>query len=89
MFSYKEDYVEERYLSSWTDEKLDEPPSSFKRITRDVDEMNSREAKEWVDSLKRTGFPFRGALTEYYQRFSFALTPLVVALISCSLGGRF
>ena len=89
IFDYGEEFIEERHLSSWSDERLDEPPSSFKRITRDIEEMNSREASEWVDSLKRTGLPFKGALTEYYQRFSFALTPLVVALISCSLGGRF
>jgi lipopolysaccharide export system permease protein len=91
IFSYdeKKEFIEEEYYASWTDPLLDEPPGSFKRITRDIDEMNSREAKEWVDSLKRTGFPYKGALTEYYQRFSFALTPLVVALLSCSLGGRF
>lgn len=89
IFDYGDDFLEERYMASWTDERLDEPPSSFKRVTRDIDEMSSREAREWVDSLRRTGFPFKGALTEYYQRFSFALTPLVVALISCSLGGRF
>jgi len=83
------DYMEEEYFSSWTDPLLDEPPESFKRITRDIDEMNSREAIEWVNSLKRTGFPYKGALTEYYQRFSFALTPLVVSILSCSLGGRF
>jgi len=84
-----QDNMKEEYISSWTDPLLDEPPGSFKRITRDIDEMNSREAKDWVNSLKRTGFPYKGALTEYYQRFSFALTPLVVAILSCSLGGRF
>jgi len=82
-------YMEEEDRSRWTDPMMDEPPESFRRLTRDIDEMNSREAKEWVQSLQRTGFPFKGALTEYYQRFSFALTPLVVALLSCSLGGRF
>ncbi|QEN07644.1 YjgP/YjgQ family permease [Oceanispirochaeta crateris] len=91
VYKYDEnhDYVEEEFFTSWTEPLLNEPPGSFKRISRDIDEMNSREAKEWVDSLKRTGFPYRGALTEYYQRFSFALTPLVVAFLSCSLGGRF
>ncbi len=88
-FSEETGYMEEENRSSWSDERMDEPPSSFQRLTRKVDEMNSREAKDWVESLRRTGFPYKGALTEYYQRFSFALTPLVVAILSCSLGGRF
>ncbi|MDC7238919.1 MAG: LptF/LptG family permease [Spirochaetales bacterium] len=89
VFSDGEEFMVEEFFSSWEHELLDEPPDSFKRITRDVAEMTAREAKDWVESLRRTGFPYKGVLTEYYQRVSFALTPLVVALLSCSLGGRF
>lgn len=91
VFIYDErgEFLEEEFHSSWEHEMLDEPPESFKRISRDIAEMSAAEAKAWVESLKRTGFPYKGALTEYYQRISFALTPLVVALLSCSLGGRF
>ncbi len=91
IFSYSEEtgYIEEESESLYSDPRLNEPPDSFRRLTRDVEEMNSREAKEWVEALERTGFPYKGALTEYYQRFSFALTPLVVAILSCSMGGRF
>ncbi len=89
IFSYAGEDMREEFISSWEHELLDEPPESFKRITRDVAEMTAGEAREWVESLRRTGFPYRGVLTEYYQRVSFALTPLVVALLSCSLGGRF
>ncbi len=88
-FSGETGYMEEENSASWSDERLDEPPGSFQRLTRKIDEMNSQDAKIWVESLRRTGFPYKGALTEYYQRFSFALTPLVVAMLSCSLGGRF
>lgn len=89
MYDSRNEFIEEQFHSSWEHELLDEPPESFKRISRDVAEMNSAEAKAWVESLRRTGFPYKGALTEYYQRISFALTPLVVAILSCSLGGRF
>lgn len=91
LFFYDGDleFLEEEFHSSWEHPLLDEPPGSFKRISRDIAEMSAVEAKAWVDSLRRTGFPYKGALTEYYQRISFALTPLVVAILSCSLGGRF
>lgn len=91
IFQYddRNEFINEEFQSSWQHEMLNEPPDSFKRISRDVAEMSSAEAKAWVESLRRTGFPYKGALTEYYQRLSFALTPLVVALLSCSLGGRF
>ena len=91
LFSFSEEsgYFEEENSSLFTDSRMDEPPTTFRRLTRKIDEMNSREAREWVESLRRTGFPYKGALTEYYQRYSFALTPLVVAILSCSLGGRF
>ncbi|OQY34873.1 MAG: hypothetical protein B6241_03050 [Spirochaetaceae bacterium 4572_59] len=88
-YSHTSSYMEEKNMMEWSDPALMEPPDSFRRITRVLDEMNSQEAREWVDSLKRTGFPYKGSLTEYYQRYSFSLTPFVVALLSCSLGGRF
>lgn len=38
--------------------------------------------------LRAAGLPFRGALAEAYERFTFAATPLVVALLSIGAGGR-
>ena len=64
-------------------------PESFKRTVLNVQEMPVREADAWIRGLIRSGLPYRSQLTEYYKRFSFALTPLVVALISSAIGGRF
>jgi lipopolysaccharide export system permease protein len=75
--------------SGYRDEKLDESPKTFRKSEHNIEEMKLQEAREWIISQKRSGLPYRGALTEYYQRFSFALTPLIVALISTGLGGRF
>ncbi|SIQ00469.1 lipopolysaccharide export system permease protein [Alkalispirochaeta americana] len=66
-----------------------QPPQSFRRITQDIDEMELRDAREWVITLRNAGQPFRKALTDYYSRYSYALTPLVVVLLSSSLGGKF
>lgn len=70
-------------------EALDEPPKTFRKNVRNVEEMQLAEAKEWIDSLKKAGLPHKAALTDYYKRMAFAFTPFVVALISCAIGGRF
>lgn len=69
--------------------ELDELPETFRSTTRNVEEMPIEEAEAWIESVRRAGLPVRGILTEYYKRFSFALTPFIVAFISSSVGGRF
>jgi len=69
--------------------ELSEPPQTFRRVARNMDEMGWKEAKAWVASLRKAGLPYREALTEYYKRFFFALNPLIVALIASGVGGRF
>ena len=64
-------------------------PRSFQRNARDVDEMRFDEAREWVRGLRDAGQPYRQALTDYYSRYSFSLTPFIVVFLSSALGGRF
>ena len=68
---------------------LVEPPATFRKTTRDVEEMKSGEAWLWIEKLKRAGLPYRGALTEYYKKFFFSLSPFIVVLIATGVGGRF
>lgn len=69
--------------------ELVEPPATFRKTTRNVEEMKSDEAWLWIEKLKRAGLPYRGALTEYYKKFFFALSPFIVVLIATGVGGRF
>lgn len=65
-------------------------PLQFQRITRNIDELSHREAREWINTLRKSGREgFRGALTDYYRRFSFAFTPFIVILLSTAIGSRF
>jgi len=81
--------VVEKGLSSYSNPDYNEVPDTFRKVTRNIDEMPVEDASIWIDSLKKAGLPYRDALTEYYERFSFALTPLIVAILSCALGGKF
>ena len=82
------EYVTEEFLSEYRDPLLNQRPETFRVTVRNVEEMQRQEAADWIASLRKAGLPFRGALTEYYKRFSFALTPFIVAIISCAIGGR-
>jgi lipopolysaccharide export system permease protein len=68
---------------------LSETPETFQKQTRKIDEMRVEEALQWVRRLQRAGLPHLEALTEYYARYFFALTPLIVTVLACSVGGRF
>mgnify|MGYP002875570232 CR=1 FL=1 len=74
---------------TYTDGRFDLRPRSFQRNARDVDEMRFDAAREWVFGLRDAGQPYRRALTDYYSRFSFSLTPFIVVFLSSALGGRF
>ena len=88
-FYWDDEVFRENYSERLTDPRIAEPPETFRRIVYSIDEMHIVEARSWIESLRRAGLPFREQLTDYYKRFSFALTPLIVALISSAIGGRF
>ncbi len=82
-------FITEEKKINYTRSTLDEEPKTFKKNMRNVEEMKLYEAREWITSLKKAGLPHRAALTDYYKRISFSLTPLIVSLVACAIGGRF
>ena len=89
IFSFGEKYMEEEKSAEITDDRLVEMPSTFRKNVFDVEQMHLSDAKILIENLKRSGLEYREALTEYYKRFSFALTPFIVSIISCAIGSRF
>lgn len=79
-----EEYVQRRDLTQFA---LD--PSAFRRVGQDIDELRLEEARLWIESQQIAGLPYRRDLTKYHERFSFALTPFIVVLVSSAIGGRF
>ena len=68
---------------------LSEPPATFRRLARNIEEMSRTESERYVAMIRRAGLPYREALTDLYRKYSFAFTPLVVAFIASSLGSAF
>jgi lipopolysaccharide export system permease protein len=79
----------DRTQPSYESPQLSEPPATFRRLARNIAEMDRAESERYVALIRRAGLPYREALTDFYRKYSFALTPLVVAFIASSLGSAF
>jgi lipopolysaccharide export system permease protein len=69
--------------------RFNEPPELFLRNTKDVEQMQAKQAKLFINELRESGLEYNDALADYYRRFAFSATPLVVIILSLSMGGRF
>lgn len=65
----------------------DEAPDAFRSGGRGVEELPALEARAHLDFLMRAGLPSIGPWAEYYRRFSYALTPIIVVMLSAALTG--
>ena len=81
-------YIEEE-ANTYSSKRISARPGIFRRISRDIDEMASFDARAYINQLKRSGLPYQEALSKYHRKFSFALTPLIVVMISSAIGGLF
>lgn len=93
IFTYDEDseYLKEEFQKTYINPEYTEKPESFLEPKKDIEEMALEDAREWLDQLRKTGKvdKYREDFIDYLKRYSMTLTPLIVAFISCALGGKF
>jgi len=66
-----------------------ENPELFRRNTTNVDELSAKDARIFLEASRRSGTLRADQLTDYFNRFSFPFTIVIVLGISLSIGGRF
>lgn len=88
-FFWRGEYLSDETIGQWSDERYAEPPDSFRGGGKPVEEMTLAGARLQIAFLLNAGLPSVAARAEYYRRFSFSLTPLVVTMLSIALVGRF
>lgn len=76
------------YLEKEKEKLLDEPPETFRNNKVNVETVTIKEAKEYLDYLRRTGLPSGEALSVYYKKFSFPYVIFIVTLLAIGLSGR-
>ena len=67
---------------------LAEPPETFRNNTVSVETVSTREAREYIAQLRRTGLPSAEARSLYYKKFSFPFIVFIVVFLSVGLSGR-
>lgn len=90
--------VSKGYLYSYVDGKLlystnltpvldllTEPPDTFKNFEINVEEVDTKTAREYIELLQRTGLPSSEALSVYYKKYSFPSVIFLVVFLSIGL----
>lgn len=72
--------LEERFQKKYFD--FSDKPSAFKKAQYDIENMTLVEAKETIELYKSLNIEHNKELTNYYKKFSFPFTLLIVALFS-------
>lgn len=85
------DYITSEKKHNYSNSAYNLAPESFKNPIKDISEMKLKVAKEWIEQLEATGKTKRALedYMEYLKRYAMTLTPLIVAFLSCALGGKF
>jgi lipopolysaccharide export system permease protein len=76
-------------FGSYANPDFSEPIESFRSQNFDIGELTVTELGARATFQKNAGLPFSSTLAERHRRFAFAFVPLVVVLLSASIGGRY
>lgn len=74
---------------SYSDAKLVEAPAAFRNQNLDLGQLSVADLSARAAFQRAAGLPWTATEAERQRRMSFAFAPLVVALLSVSIGGRY
>ena len=77
-----------RPLDSAFTNRLTESYEIFRKSVVDVQSVNAKDAKVYIDHLKKAGLPYQEQLSEYYKKFSFPFIVFLVVFLSIGLTGK-
>jgi len=67
---------------------LTESYTIFRKNIVDVQSVSAKEAKVYIDHLKKAGLPYNEQLSEYYKKFAFPFIVFLVVFLSIGLTGK-
>ncbi|WP_407400332.1 LptF/LptG family permease [Treponema sp.] len=67
---------------------FDEPPETFRNNTISVEEVNTRQAREYIEHLEKAGLPSAEEKSVYYKKFSFPFVVFIVVFLAVGLSGK-
>ena len=87
-YDYSDGKLEMKFPSLQLMKSLTEPPETFRNNTISVETVDVKEAKAYINRLKRAGLPTAEPLSEYYKKFSFPFVVFIVVFLSIGLSGK-
>ncbi|MBU0953803.1 MAG: LptF/LptG family permease [Spirochaetes bacterium] len=87
-FYIKGSGLQEELYAEYTNAAISENPDSFRGRNKDIENMNINELNSYIGFLERAGLPVSAAKVEYFQRFAFSCTPVIVMLLAAVFAGR-
>ena len=67
---------------------LTESYEIFRNSNVDIQYVSSKDAKIYIEHLKKAGLPYREELSEYYKKYSFPFIVFIVVFLSIGLTGK-
>lgn len=85
-------YIDEKLLYVPVDnsyvERLNEPSETFRSNSLSIEEIDVRQAKIYIEHLKKVGFPYNEELSIYYKKFAYPCVVFIVVFLSIGLSGK-
>ena len=75
--------LKQKYLSLLT-----ESYEIFRRTNIDIKNVNTTDAKVYINHLKKAGLPYNEELSEYYKKFAFPFILFIAAFLAVGLTGK-
>ena len=67
---------------------LTESYEIFRRTNIDIKNVNTADAKVYINHLKKAGLPYNEELSEYYKKFAFPFILFIAAFLAVGLTGK-
>lgn len=67
---------------------LTEPPATFQNNTINVESVNTKEARQYIEHLQKSGLPSAEASSIYYKKYAFPFIVFLVVFLAIGLSGK-
>ena len=67
---------------------LVEPPETFRNNTISVEEVNTSQAREYIEHLEKAGLPSAEEKSVYYKKYAFPFVVFIVVFLAVGLSGK-
>ena len=67
---------------------LVEPPETFRNNTISVEEVNTSQAREYIEHLEKAGLPSAEEKSVYYKKYAFPFVVFIVVFLAVGLSGE-